>query len=107
MPSNSQPKILASGLGRRKEAVVSVRLTSGSGKIVVNGQTADSYFPGISAKVRLQKPFVAIDSSKYDVSVKAAGGGKSAQVDAVSLGIARALSTLKDTHKSLLRTAGL
>jgi len=81
------------GVGRRKRAVSSVRLRpQGSGKINVNGKDMADYF-----SVELQRkcalaPFVKLDlMNKYDLIIRAKGGGMEAQATATQLGIARAL----------------
>lgn len=107
MPSNSKTKILAKGIGRRKTAIASVRLTTGSGQVTVNGHPAAVYFPGPATVVRYHQPFQATGLTRYNVSARVVGGGKSAQLDALVLGISRALSSLKPESKSALRSFGL
>jgi small subunit ribosomal protein S9 len=52
-------------------------------------------------------PFRAIENEKsHNVSVKVTGGGHSAQIDAIRLGIAKCLATEKEELKSTLRRAG-
>ena len=105
--SEPKTKIVATGVGRRKSATASVRLISGTGTITVNGLDASKFFPGVAAKVKYDQPFHLLSLSKYDASVKVAGGGNIGQLDATVLGIARALVKLKPEHKTPLRTAGL
>lgn len=107
MSNISNPKILKKTVGRRKRAVASVRLLSGTGKITVNAKPVTTYFPGEFAKKIYNLPFVTTDAKKYDVTAKVAGGGKEGQLDALVLGIARALSEVKEGYKTLLRNAGL
>lgn len=107
MSSISSPKILKRTVGRRKRAVASVRLLSGTGQITVNAKPVEAYFPGEFAKKIYSLPFVVTDLKKYDISAKVAGGGKEGQLDALVLGISRAFAQLKDSYKSLLRNAGL
>jgi len=107
MPSNSPAKVIASEIGRRKAAVASVRLLSGNGKITVNDRPAHEYFPGTSSGVRLALPFKVIASAKYDATVRISGGGKSSQLDALLLGLSRALAAHNSGHKAPLRAAGL
>lgn len=108
MANNSnKTKISSQAIGRRKEAVASVRLVPGTGNIVVNGQEAKSYFPGLSAQAKYEKPFSLVEVEKFDVSAKVMGGGKNGQLDALVLGISRALVEVKQAHKTILRGAGL
>lgn len=108
-------------VGRRKEAVARVRLYTGSienltmgetpvkkGEIVVNGLPVSQYFYGEAAKA-LYSEVLRITNTleKYAISAKVEGGGKSAQLKAVVLGIARALDLLDhEKHHSILRKKG-
>jgi len=51
MAETKAPEFL--GTGRRKTAIARVRLTSGTGKITVNGRTVDHYFPLDSLRVQV------------------------------------------------------
>lgn len=101
------PKIISQAVGRRKTAVASVRLTSGNGEIVVNGKPVAEYFPGVTFKSKYTQPFTLTSIAKYSASVKVAGGGISSQLDALVLGISRALINIKSDHKIALRASGL
>ncbi len=96
------------GIGRRKTASARVRLYKGSGKIVVNDMPIDEYFPGETAGFHYNRPFELTDTAgDYDVSVVIHGSGKSSQLDAVVLGIARALVEEDGSRKSALKSKGL
>lgn len=97
------------GLGRRKSATARVRVTKGTGKIVVNDKPADEYFSGSKAHLsELEKPFNVLElNGKYDVSVKVSGGGVNGQVDAIRLGIAKGLVEMDEALKNTLRRAEL
>lgn len=97
------------GLGRRKSASARVRLMTGKGDITVNGMPAEEYFANSKQLLNeLQKPFVVLDQvSKYNVSAKVVGGGHSGQIDAIQLGIAKALSNMDENLKGTLRRADL
>lgn len=97
-------------LGRRKSATARVRLQSGKGEMVINGQPAAEYFDGSKyLQAELVKPFSALelDPAKYNVSAKVAGGGHASQVDAARLGIAKALVELNEDFRGTLRRAEL
>lgn len=86
-----------SAVGRRKEAVARVRLSSGAGQVIVNGKPIGEYFPGIVYQKAYQRPFEVTDTlGKYLISVKVAGGGISSQLGAIVHGISRALATVDD-----------
>ncbi len=64
------------GTGRRKTSVARVRLSSGSGKVTVNGRTFENYFPTDSLRMVVQQPFVVTNmTDKFDVRVNVSGGG--------------------------------
>jgi small subunit ribosomal protein S9 len=97
-----------SATGRRKTASVQVRLTAGTGKILVNGRPYDEYFTVTSQQSAVLKPLeVAKSTNTFDISVNARGGGVSGQAGAISLGIARALIQLNPELRPALKTEGL
>ena len=97
------------GIGRRKTAVASVRLRSTSnGTIKVNGKSFEDYFPLELHKVAIEAPMRIIDLniSRYGIFIRVKGGGKEAQMDAIQLGIARALVLEQGDRRSSLKSAG-
>jgi small subunit ribosomal protein S9 len=96
-------------LGRRKSATARVRLLSGNGEITVNGKPASEYFGNSKYLLnKLNDPFIAIDVvGKHNVSVKVSGGGHDGQVEAIRLGIARALVQQNEELKATLKRADL
>ena len=96
------------GTGRRKTSVARVRISSGSGKIQVNGRAFEVYFPLESQRMAVQQPFVTTATSgKYDVFINVAGGGPVGQAGAVRHGIARALIEADAALRPLLKADGL
>jgi small subunit ribosomal protein S9 len=96
-------------LGRRKSSTARVRLTSGKGAITVNDKPAEEYFAGSkSLLAKLQEPFVTLDNvNKFDVSARVSGGGHDGQIEAIRLGISKALVELNADFKSTLKRADL
>lgn len=95
-------------LGRRKTAVARVILTEGKGTITVNGRDGKEYFPITMQQFKLQQPFALTETvGKYDVVATVDGGGITGQVDAVRLGIARALVKIDAEHKPKLKAEEL
>ena len=97
-------------LGRRKSATARVRLTSKKGDFVVNGKPASDYFAGSKFLLNdLMQAFNALelDPENYTVSVKVSGGGHASQVDAIRLGIAKALTEINEDFRGTLRRADL
>jgi len=94
--------------GRRKSSVARVRLFPGTGTITVNTRTLENYFPRPTSRMRILEPFEATETTgQYDVLVSVEGGGLSAQADAVRLGISRALITVTETLRPVLRKGGM
>lgn len=98
-------------LGRRKSATARVRVTpKGKGNIQVNGKPVGEYLAESKALLYdLQKPFTTLEipATDYDVSVVVSGGGHAGQVEAIRLGIAKALTELNGDYKSTLKRADL
>ncbi len=97
------------GIGRRKESTARVRLTTGSGKMVVNEKDGAVYFPRMGDLDDILRPFSAVgqEATKYDVSVIVSGGGTTGQTEAVRLGVARALQIINAEWTAALRKKGL
>ncbi|CAA2985272.1 30S ribosomal S9, chloroplastic [Olea europaea subsp. europaea] len=97
------------GTGRRKSAIARVVLQEGSGKIIINYRDVNEYLQGNPLWLQYVKtPLMTLGyESSYDVFVKAHGGGLSGQAQAISLGIARALLKVSESHRSPLREEGL
>lgn len=96
-------------VGRRKESSARVRLFKGKGENLVNDLPAEKYFPGPILTRILFRPFeVTETTNKYYFTAKVVGGGKRGQLDAVVLGVSRALAKESpDKFRLLLRKAGL
>jgi small subunit ribosomal protein S9 len=94
--------------GRRKRAVARVKLMLGQGIITVNDKPADEYFPRPALMQIVRQPLeVTRSGSRFDVRVKAEGGGVTGQAGAVRHGIARALVEMDVSLKETLRKNGL
>ena len=104
----STSKVYYYGTGRRKNAVAAVRLVPGNGKITINTKDIDEYFGLDTLKLLVRQPLALTETEdKFDVIVKAVGGGISGQAGAIRHGIARALVEAdEDNYKSVLKTAG-
>jgi small subunit ribosomal protein S9 len=85
-----EQEVLATG--RRKTAVSAVRLRPGTGKIDVNEESFEKYFPLEIQRNTILSPFEKLQGNgKYDMIIRVKGGGIEGQVIATRLGIARAL----------------
>lgn len=100
-----------SGTGRRKSAIARVWLYPEKGDIIINDKNAKDVFPSARDTLEWVRPFHAVGVShpqaKFGATIKTSGGGKSSQVDAVKLGIARALIAYDPSYKAILRANGL
>jgi len=93
--------------GKRKTAVARVWISPGSGKIVVNGDDADHYFERETSRMIARQSLEVLElTDKYDVKATVAGGGHSAQADAIRHGIARALLAETPERRLTLKRAG-
>lgn len=98
--------------GRQKEAVARVRLYTHvkdghvwgkhevkKEQILINEMPIEHYFPGPLAKAQYIEPLHVVNAlNRFAITIKVTGGGKNGQLDAVTKGIAKALS-LFDTAK--------
>ena len=82
-------------------------MTSGTGKIIVNGRPVEEYMPYDTLIMDLRQPLVLTETdSKYDVRAEVKGGGFTGQAGAIRLGIARALLEA-GCDRTVLKRAGL
>ena len=94
-------------VGRRKEAVVRVRLVPGTGKFHLDGRTLEDYFPNKVHQQLIREPFVILEKAEqYDVVGLLHGGGVSGQAGALRLAIARALIEVEPDDRPALKRAG-
>ena len=94
-------------VGRRKEAVVRVRLVPGDGTFTLNGRSLDAYFPNKVHQQLIREPFVALErDGQYDVVASLSGGGVTGQAGALRLASARALIDLNAEDRPTLKKAG-
>ena len=93
--------------GKRKTAVARVWISPGSGKMIVNGIEADHYFERETSRMIARQSLEVLEVlDKYDVRATVAGGGHSAQADAMRHGIARALLAETPDRRLALKKAG-
>ena len=95
-------------VGRRKTSVARVILRNGNGKITVNDQEFEKFFPQLLSREDILLPFKATETEgKYDVQVNVKGGGTTGQAQSVRLGIARALIEINPEYRVKLKADGL
>ena len=94
-------------VGRRKEAVVRVRLMPGTGKFVLNGRSLESYFPSKVHQQLVREPLALTERlGSVDVVANLRGGGVTGQAGALRLAIARALCEFDPQDRPALKKAG-
>jgi small subunit ribosomal protein S9 len=98
------PAQLARGTGRRKEAVVRVRLIEGTGAFKLNGRPLDDYFPNPAHRRLVTEPLRVTNTlERYD---NLDGGGVSGQAGALRHAISRALVDLDVELRPELKKRG-
>jgi small subunit ribosomal protein S9 len=76
--------------------------------ITINKKPIDEYFPRPTLQQIVRQPLEATQSaSRFDIDVKAEGGGPTGQAGAVRHGIARALVSMDESLREVLRKQGL
>ncbi|MGZ4519807.1 MAG: 30S ribosomal protein S9, partial [Mycobacteriaceae bacterium] len=94
-------------VGRRKEAVVRIRLMPGTGNYTLNGKSLAEYFPNKVHQQLINDPFVVTERTEiFDVHARLHGGGTSGQAGALRLAIARALIEVQPEDRPALKRAG-
>jgi small subunit ribosomal protein S9 len=94
--------------GKRKTSIARVRLTLGTGNILVNGRQVDEYFPRPALQILVRKPMELTDSlQRFDIVANVQGGGVAGQAGALRHGIARAIEKADGGQRAVLKKAGL
>lgn len=95
-------------IGRRKTSVARVYLKDGNGEITINKKDISVYFPMDLLRYKINQPFnLTSTERKYDVNVNVYGGGINGQVEAIRLGISRALCDINLDFRKILKPEGL
>ncbi|WP_233158235.1 30S ribosomal protein S9 [Actinokineospora bangkokensis] len=97
----------AQTVGRRKQAIVRVRITPGSGQFTLNGRSLEEYFPNKVHQQLIREPLVITEKPEsFDIRANLHGGGITGQAGALRLAIARALIELDAEDRPTLKKAG-
>ncbi|KXK11732.1 MAG: 30S ribosomal protein S9 [Microgenomates bacterium OLB23] len=109
-------------IGRRKSAIARVRLYLSSakaklpksmaeakkGEVYVNKMLVQEYFPGEVYKKEYLMPLALTENvNRFIISTLVRGGGIQGQLDALKLGISRALEMVDAENRAKLKPAGL
>ena len=92
--------------GKRKSSIAKITMTSGTGKITVNGRDVREYFPFETLVMDLEQPLELTNTKGlFDIECHVQGGGFRGQSGAIRLGITKALlvydTATKDSENSL------
>ena len=99
---------MTNALGRRKSSVARVYMVPGNGTMTINGRTPENFFPLADQRAKLNRPFELTETvGKYDLKVNVKGGGTTGQVEAIRLGISRALVKIDPELKPMLKAESL
>lgn len=101
--------IYTEAIGRRKSATARVRIFKTEGDFVVNNKIVGAYFKTVPyANKQFIRPFdVTGTQGSYAVTARVSGSGIQSQLEAVILGVARALAKVSADYQVLLRKASL
>lgn len=106
--SSTQTSSKQYATGKRKTAVARVWISpGGSGQLNINGVGLDEYFGRASSRMIARQSLEQLElGESYDVKATVAGGGHSAQAEALRHGIARALIAEDPERRHALKQAG-
>ncbi|MEZ7901349.1 MAG: 30S ribosomal protein S9 [Flavobacteriales bacterium] len=95
-------------IGRRKTAIARIYLSEGKGNVTINKKDYKDYFSTKLQQGKVDQAFLLTDTlGQYDVNINVDGGGFTGQVEAIRLGISRALVKIDEDNKPLLKAEGL
>jgi small subunit ribosomal protein S9 len=94
-------------IGRRKTSVARIYMAPGNGKITVNNQAIEVYFPFDLHQIVVKQPLtlVGVDGN-YDIQINVDGGGIKGQAEAARMAISRALCEFDEVHRGALKKEG-
>lgn len=94
--------------GRRKSSIATVQLSTGTGVFTINNIPGIQYMQEKEDLIfAMQEPLTFLElKKKFDVNIHVKGGGLVGQVNAIKLGIARALCELNVDYRSPLKIKG-
>lgn len=91
-------------LGRRKNAVATVRLFEGKGESMVNDKPFAQAYPLERDRFDILRPLAIIERKDgFFFTAKTAGGGVAGQKDAIRLALARAIVEFDASLKTVLK----
>ena len=95
-------------IGRRKKAVARIYLSEGKGNITVNKRELANYFTTATLQYKVKQPLLLTEQlDAYDIKVNVFGGGVTGQAEAIRLAITRALVSIDEETRAVLKPEGL
>ena len=95
------------GTGRRKTSTARVFLKEGSGKVSINGKSAEEFLPYISKRKQALSPLYLLKkNTSMDLYITVKGGGMTGQSGAIQHGLARALLEYSAENRAILKKQG-
>ncbi len=96
-------------IGRRKTSVATVRLFDKPGKNTINGKPVEVIYTSKSEAGKLIEPFMVaeLENDKYSFTAVCKGGGRISQLEAVCLGLSRAIAKKYPEKKKALKLKSL
>jgi len=93
--------LIYTGVGKRKTAVAKIFLKEGSGIITVNNKSFEESFLNLKDERNfIKNPLILLKlKNDYDIDIYVKGGGIMAQLDAIRLGIAKAIASIKTEYR--------
>jgi small subunit ribosomal protein S9 len=97
------------GIGRRKTSTSRVRIYEGDSASTINDMPIEEYFKGLpNAKKDIMEPLAVTKlAGKYYFTAHVNGGGTTGQLEAIRLGLSRAIYSMDEELKAPLRKAEL
>ena len=93
--------------GKRKSSIARVWLKAGTGEIIVNTKTLQTYFGRETSKMVVMQPLELTENvGKFDIFCTVKGGGDSGQAGAIKHGITKALLQIDADLRGTLKKAG-
>ena len=111
-PKAPKKEVFFAGVGRRKTSVAQVRIfkdeKATDAEITINDKKFKDYVPVASNQAEILEPFkVTGTHGQFRVSVVVRGGGFKGQIEAMRLGLSRALVKFNEELKKSLRDNGM
>lgn len=94
------------GTGRRKSSKAQVRVFKGTGKFINTKKPASVFSENELSYIMEPLKLLGLEK-KYDVSYIISGGGTSSQLDAIRLGLSRAISKISEEASKTLKKENL